>query len=190
MIASLADAWRWYESVRNLTLAMQQLGKKHWDGLPWEGDLGKDNRLRALTASGIVKWTEAAFEDLDDLCVLLLFSVFEAVVRTRVLTEVDRELSLLRHAAVRHAVTDLKDAIEHGSFFKVLEPYKGLDADLIEQLNQVRRYRNWVAHGRHGTRPDFVDPTTAYARLQSFLGRLNETAAAGVVGAGPGATPE
>ncbi len=49
MIASLADAWRWYESVRQLTLAMGQLGKKHWTNLPWDGDLGRDNRLRHLS---------------------------------------------------------------------------------------------------------------------------------------------
>ena len=46
MIASLTDAWAWYEGVLELTLAMQALGKKHWEALPWEGDLGRDNRQR------------------------------------------------------------------------------------------------------------------------------------------------
>jgi hypothetical protein len=52
MIASLADAWQWYESVRVLTLAMRQLGRRHWGQLPWEGDLGRDNRLRRLDGGG------------------------------------------------------------------------------------------------------------------------------------------
>jgi hypothetical protein len=55
MIASLADAWRWYESVRELTLAMRQMGKKHWTTLPWDGDLGRDNCLRYLEAPQIVE---------------------------------------------------------------------------------------------------------------------------------------
>jgi hypothetical protein len=37
--------------------------------------------------------------------------------------------------------------VGEGSFFAVLQSYKGPDDNLIEQVNQVRRYRNWVAHG-------------------------------------------
>jgi hypothetical protein len=59
--------------------------------------------------------------------------------------------------------------IEQGSFFNVLEPYKDLDANLVEQVNQVRRYRNWVAHGRRTEQPAAVDPKTAYDRLKQFL---------------------
>jgi hypothetical protein len=174
MIGSLADAWRWYESVSDLTRAMRRLGDKHWDHLPWEGDLGKDSRLRHLEAAGILDQAEAVLRDLDDLCVRLLFSVFEAIVRDQVLREVQLEASGLRHPAVRHAVGLLTEAIEHGSFYKVLEAYKGLDADLIEEVNQVRRYRNWVAHGRRGAPATAVDPRTAYERLQRFLDRLEE----------------
>jgi hypothetical protein len=70
----------------------------------------------------------------------------------------------------------MKADIEHGSFFKVLEPYKKIDADLIEQVNQVRRYRNWVAHGRRGPQPDAVDPRAAWDRLQRCLDRLEQPA--------------
>ena len=109
----------------------------------------------------------------------------------------------------------MKDAIEHGSFYKALEPYKHLvfrqpsidgwdrrpggpldrpeagptffltrqseidgtlDAALVEEVSQGRRYRNWVAHGRRGEPPDAVDPRTASNRLQRFLDRLDEAA--------------
>jgi len=50
-----------------------------------------------------------------------------------------------------------------------LEIFQGLDAGLVEEVNQVRKYRNWVAHGRHAARPDSVDPETAYTRLDRFL---------------------
>jgi hypothetical protein len=178
MIASLADAWRSYESVRVLTLAMRRLGQKHWDNLPWDGDLGRDEHLRYLDAPDVRGRSEAVLGDLDDLCVLLLFSVFEATVRERVLADVERELPPLHHAALRQAVAAMKEAIEHGSFYKVLDPYKELDADLIEEVRQVRRYRNWVAHGRRGEQPDTVDPRTAHVRLQRFLDRLTASAGA------------
>ena len=67
MITALADAWRWYDSVRKLTLAMRQLGKRHWSSLPWEGELGRDNRLRGLEGPKIVDRSEDVLGDLDDI---------------------------------------------------------------------------------------------------------------------------
>jgi hypothetical protein len=173
MIASLTDAWAWYTSVRELTRSMQTLGAKHWDALPWEGSLGRDNRLRAHQASEIATWSRTALGDLDDLCVLLLFSVFEAIVRERAMTDVAAELPSLRHPALQHAVRTLNEALEHGSFFKVTEAYKSMDPYLTEQVNQIRKYRNWVAHGRRGEPENAVDPRTAFDRLQQFLDRLD-----------------
>jgi hypothetical protein len=172
VIASLADAWRWYKAARLLARAMARLGENHWDKLPWDGDLGRDNHLKDLTSAEILSGSQTILNDLDDLCVLLLFSVFEATIRQRVLAEVEAELSQPRHVAIRRALADMKDGIEHGSFFKVLEPYKDIDANLTEQVNQVRRYRNWVAHGRRTEQPDAVDPATAYHRLRRFLDHL------------------
>jgi hypothetical protein len=45
VIASLADAWSWYEGVRLLARTMARLGEKHWNTLPWEAELGRDNHL-------------------------------------------------------------------------------------------------------------------------------------------------
>jgi hypothetical protein len=66
----------------------------------------------------------------------------------------------------------MKESIEHGSFFKVMEPYKDVDADLVEEVNQVRRYRNWVAHGRRTKQTPVVRPEVAYDRLKRFLNKL------------------
>jgi hypothetical protein len=88
------------------------------------------------------------------------------------LEEVEAELPPLHHVAIKRAIAEMKEGIEHGSFFEVLEPYKDFDADLIEQVNQVRRYRNWVAHGRRTEQPAAVNPTTAYDRLKRFLDHL------------------
>ena len=172
MIASLDDAWSWYESARRLARTMARLGEKHWNNLPWDGNLGRDNHLQELTSAEILSDAQTIFDDLDDLCVLLLFSVFESAIREKVLAEVEAELPPLRHVAIKRAFDEMKEDIEHGSFFKVLEPYKDLDADLIEEVNQVRRYRNWVAHGRRSEQPAVVNPSTAYDRLNRFLDRL------------------
>ena len=172
MITSLDDAWCWYESARRSARTLARLGEKHWNNLPWDGDLGRDNHLQNLTSAEILSDAQTVFDDLDDLCVLLLFSVFESAIRAKVLAEVEAELPPLRHVAIKRALDEMKEGIEHGSFFKVLEPYKDLDADLIEEVNQVRRYRNWVAHGRRSEQPAVVNPTTAYDRLKRFLDNL------------------
>lgn len=62
--------------------------------------------------------------------------------------------------------------IEQSSIFRVLDVFKAQDANLVEEINQVRQYRNWVAHGRRGESPAFVDPETAYRRLKRFLDRF------------------
>jgi hypothetical protein len=113
--------------------------------------------------------SRTVLEDLDDLCVLLLFSVFEATIRERVLADVARELPQLSHPAIKQAIKSLNESIEQGSFYRVLESYKHQDLDLTEQVNQVRRYRNWVAHGRRGEQTDSVSPHVAYIRLKRFL---------------------
>jgi hypothetical protein len=152
---------------------MMRLGEKHWTRLPWDGELGRDNRLKDLTSAVVVEGSQKILEDLDDLCVLLLFSVFEATIRDRVLTDVEAELPALRHAAIRHAVDEMKEGIAHGSFYKVLDPYKGAAPELTEEVNQVRRYRNWVAHGRRAAQPAAVSPAVAYERLQRFLDHVS-----------------
>jgi hypothetical protein len=162
VIDSLDDAWHWYEAARALARTTERL-ERFWDRLPWDGDLGRDNYLRDLTAEEIAGSSRAVLDDLNDLCVLLLFSVFEAIVRKQVLAEVDEESAVLRHAAIIRAVDDMREGIENGSFFKVLEPYKISDPNLVEEVNQVRRYRNWVAHGRQISPMPWIRPrpTTA-----------------------------
>ena len=61
---------------------------------------------------------------------------------------------------------------------RVLEPLKKQDrvsADLITQVDQVRDYRNWVAHGRRDAPTNNVPPEIAYERLTEFLSALGIT---------------
>jgi hypothetical protein len=104
-----------------------------------------------------------------------LFSVFEAVVRARVLSEIKNERAKLRHRHVLTILENALDGIENGSFSRVLELFKLPEDHLVESVNQVRRYRNWVAHGKRSSRPESVTPALAYQRLSRFLERLGDT---------------
>ena len=169
-MTSLAEAWRWYEAVRRQAALTRRLVGVHWDDLPWPGRLGRDPHFRDLDPERAGADAEFVVGELADLAVVVLFSVFEAMVRDAVLAAARPEAERLTHPALRAAAADALDWIAEGSFFRVLAPFK-LDghADLVEEVNQVRRYRNWVAHGRRGEPPASVSPEAARERLDRFL---------------------
>jgi len=115
----------------------------------------------------LVVSSDNSLQEFDDLAVLVLFSDFESMVRHRVSAEVRKEVDMkqIDHPILLKASSDAIERIENGSFFLVLEPYKSIVPDLVEEVNQVRRFRNWVAHGRRGASPPTVDPRAAYDRL-------------------------
>jgi len=169
MLESLEDAWRWYEDTRQSLRLLRRLSSRYWEELPWDGPLGQDGELRQLTGPSLTEKTDLTLPHLGDLAIVVLFSVFEATVRERVLKEIESEEAGLSHRVIRAAVQEAREQIEEGSFFRVLQPYKDSHADLVEQVNQVRRYRNWVAHGKRGPQPEVVRPRTALERLNGFL---------------------
>jgi hypothetical protein len=181
---TLADAWGWYTAVATNANRLNHIAEL-WDELPWGtteqewvGRLERDNVLRHVESRHMRGDAHRAAEGLDDLAVLVLFSVFEAIVRDWVEEQVRPEIESLRHRTLKKAGEDVLDAVRQGSFFRLLEPYKaGADANLVEQVNQIRRYRNWVAHGKHPDKqPDaLVTPKVAFERLSTFLELLRES---------------
>ena len=172
MIKTIEEARSWYEAVAKLAWVMERIGRSHWDRPEWHDALARDARLRDLESSEIQSLADTVRSDLDDLAVLVLFSVFEATVRERAILDVERELSSLRHPALVDAGRQLRETLASGSFFRVTEAYKGLDPELTSQVNQVRRFRNWVAHGRREDRENQITPKAAFARLGEFLERM------------------
>lgn len=177
-MTSLAGAWRWYEAVRRQATLTRRLVGVHWDELPWPGRFGRDPHFRDLDPLRAGEDAEYVVGQLADLAVMVLFSVFEAMVRDVVLAAARPEAERLTNPALRAAAADALDAIAEGSFFRVLAPFK-IDghADLVEEVNQVRRYRNWVAHGRRGDAPASVSPEAARERLERFLSLIQPPAA-------------
>ena len=167
---TLDDAWSWYGATRQNLERMNRLGRKYWGQLPWDGELGRDDDFRILEAADIEAETRISLDFIDDLAIVVLFSVFEQGVRDHIGGELLKESEAVQHPVLKKAADDAIRGVEEGSFFKVLEPYKATGhADLIEEVNQVRRYRNWVAHGRRGAQPPAVDPRKAYLRLVQLL---------------------
>lgn len=168
MIRSLDDAWKWYCAVKKLAIDMKHLSGR-CDRPEWAKVLSRDNRLRDRTAADLQDTAQTILEDLDDLAVLVLFSVFEATVRALAEADLDRETALITHVAVKQAVKDLKEAMASGSFAKVTAAFQKLDDDLTAQVNQVRKFRNWVAHGRRDAPENNVTPEGAFQRLGRYL---------------------
>jgi hypothetical protein len=167
---TLRETRAWCDGIRSSAKVLSALGSKHWDDLNWAGSLGRDELLRHVDAADLVRWSSATLSELDDFCVLVLFSVFEATVRDRVGSELKLELPNVTHPVATAAISVAIQSAEQGGFYRVLESLKSVDADLVEQVNQVRKYRNWVAHGRRGDPPkQNVSPDDAFDRLDRFL---------------------
>jgi hypothetical protein len=181
-MTTLDDAWAWYSAVAEGAKRLAHLAK-FWNDLPW----GEHDWVRQIERNGVLGGLEAdqmdkdsrrVTKELDDLAVLVLFSVFEANVRDLVERQVRPEVDRLVHAALTKAGEEVLQRISEGSFFRVLELLKSqIDSALIEEVNQVRRFRNWVAHGRRPLKPGeqlaTVDPEAAFKRLKTFLERLS-----------------
>lgn len=176
----LDEAWAWYRATRDAARWLDHLGK-YWGLVPWDDESGwvrgvrTDNALGQLQpgdfgacAADIRRW-------IDDMGVFVLFAAFEAMVRDFVGEQVRPEVGRLRHPAVKGAGSELVRDIESGPFSRLLNLYKlPTDNDLVEQVKQVRQYRNWVSHGRRPPKPgqkrvEVVRPKAAYERLKAFL---------------------
>jgi hypothetical protein len=167
---TLKDAWIWHEKNLKLLRLIGRMGRLYWNDLPWDGDIGKDENFRMLEGVDIHADANAVLSEFDDLAIFVLFSVFEAVVRAHVQSELEEELNGLQHEALKRSAKRLRESIKEGSFYlNVLDLYKGMDAHKVEEVSQVRVYRNWVAHGRRDKRPFAITPKEAYDRLQDFL---------------------
>jgi hypothetical protein len=170
---TIEDAWRWYQGVRDSLTRLRRLGAKHWETLPREGAFGRDSTIRQLEGDRVAGDAETGLQGLDDFAVFVLFSVFEAQVRDRVLADTLDERRAVSHPSLGYWMRQAEQSLSEGSFFRVLEGFKSAELnDLIEQVNQVRRYRNWVAHGRRDDPQAEVSPEVAYQRLQAFLDAL------------------
>jgi hypothetical protein len=180
---TLKEAWDWYEHARTNLYRMQRLGTHHWDErssgttkIQETTDLWKDEKFKRLSSRTIQKETARALQPLDDLGILVLFSVFESAVRMFLETRVKDQASHLTDPILKHAAEEAIEGLQEGSFgLRVLKPLQDhIGNELIEKVSQVRQYRNWVAHGKRESMREKLpaqglEPQDAYDRLKEFL---------------------
>lgn len=130
----------------------------------------RDNLVGKLEGGRASAEATNAESRLDELAVVELFSIFEGAVRELVAEQVRSEAAGLTHPVLKAAARGAIDAAERRSFADILKSYsQGGHADLAEEVRQVRRYRNWLSHGRRGADLGKIEPATAYRRLRKFL---------------------
>jgi uncharacterized protein YutE (UPF0331/DUF86 family) len=125
-----------------------------------------------------VRETTQALQPLEDLGILVLFSVFESAVRDHLAEAIRPETDELVHPILKQAAEEVFDGIRQGSLAnKVISPLKEqgrISPQLSDKVKQVRDYRNWVAHGKREPRENIVNLTAkeAFDRLKEFLDEL------------------
>jgi hypothetical protein len=169
---TIQDAWRWYETTKRQLKLLSRIGEKYWNDLDWNGPLGRDDKLKSLESGVLVEELGFCVEHLDDFAILVLFSAFESAVREQVLYLIVNERNRLTRPLVVQLLDEARQESKRGRILRLLGYFKNQDAGLVEEVNQVRRYRNWVAHGRRTLRPAAVSPAVAYERLKRFLDRF------------------
>jgi hypothetical protein len=177
---TLADAWNWYRATKQNLARMQRLGERHWSDPSLTGaSIWQDDYFRMVEAANIVAGTTASLQPIDDLAVVVLFSVFESRVRDYLIEMIRPQAQTITDPILKEAADDAMQGVKEGSFYRrVLEPLKNqnrVSANLVTQVDQVREYRNWVAHGRRDAPTNNVSPQMAYERLGEFLAALGIT---------------
>lgn len=174
---TLGEAWNWYQATKFNLERMKRLGERHWSDPSLTGaSIWEDDRFRMLEALDIVAETKVSLEPIDDLAVVVLFSVFESRVRDYLIELIEPQAEIITDAILKEAANDAIQGVKDGSFYRrVLEPLKKqerVSSDLITQIDQIRDYRNWVAHGQREAPTNNVTPKLAYDRLKDFLATL------------------
>lgn len=174
---TLDDAWKWYNATKSSLALMRRLGEKYWDDPSLQtASIWQDDDFRTLEAANIVTGTTISLKPIDDLAVVVLFSMFESRVRDFLLELIEPEANRITDPILKAAAEDAIQGVREGSFYRrVLDPLKKQSpdlADLITQVDQVRDYRNWVAHGQREAPTNNITPLVAYQRLGDFLAVL------------------
>jgi hypothetical protein len=167
----LDEVRTWYDVTRAALATLYRDVRREPESLPFQ-----------LTSLALFAVRDAALRhnvraqrELADLAILSYFATFEQLL----LDHFESSTSAL----VKGETEPLKRRILEGQsqlrksretpITIVLDYYKAVvDSDLVGQVKQVYKYRNWVAHGKRGPAPINVTPSDAYSRLQCFLEHL------------------
>src|SRR4051812_36493800 len=99
---TLKEAWKWYNDVKKTLDRMGRIGEERfWNAIPWHLPPWLGNRhFVELTSTDVASAAENAAQHLDDLAIVVLFSVFEANVRGAILEQMRLEEPQYHHRAI------------------------------------------------------------------------------------------
>lgn len=178
---TLSEAWAWYKATRDNLRRMKRLGEKHWNHESLEeASIWDDEQFKTIEANDVIQQTADALKPLEDLAILVLFSVFEAAVRDHIEVIVQPEANKLTHPILKDAASEALEGVREGSFarriLKPLQDQKRITSELSDKVNQVRDYRNWIAHGKRKTtrkrKVEVLSAQQTFDRLKEFLDQL------------------
>jgi hypothetical protein len=116
---TLADAWRWYTATKRNLERMCRLGEKHWAHPSLAGTpIRQDDEFKTLEATDIVAETALGLKPIDDLAVVVLFSVFESRVRQFLVDLVEPQASAITDPILKEAADDAVRGVIDGSFYR------------------------------------------------------------------------
>jgi len=120
------------------------------------------------------KWYEAARDSLR-IVRSLLETQPDVIQSTAVGTVFETEPRLEVLQRLHQAEQELDDLTIIALWASIESLYKKIPKAVREeyQLEAIRKYRNWVAHGRTKKRPSPVTPDVAYERLRDSLRYLS-----------------
>ena len=160
----------WY----NLSIESQRTIARFLERSP--EDFPLDSSLATMPLNEVKETLLLAEEELKDLTVLSLVSIFEQFL-IEYLSELTDELSQkidepLSKETIEYACRN----VERWYFKDILDLFKPIvGSQVVGDVKQIYNFRNWVAHGKNHKKKKkvtSVDPETAYERLSEFLNRL------------------
>ena len=114
--------------------------------------------------------------DADDFVILSLWVKFERMLLDYVRSQGRKMLDQSPSEFTQKVHQRIEQEIEYWKTDAMLDLFKGiLDANLIGQAKQIKRYRDWVAHRNiHKSMPPNVPPLKAYQILSEILDSLGK----------------
>ena len=144
-------------------------------------DAGKADEEKAALVAGTkfsppdVDWAEVQIGvtklELEDLFVLAMTSCFEARVKEFVKSQTSIAVGEYRAEIEKWLYGEIESAPLYG-LAKIFKP--PVTPMMIKDIESIRKYRNWVAHGRAYPGPAIaVTPSFAYNTLTTFMTTAN-----------------
>lgn len=114
-----------------------------------------------------------AENELNDLTILSLIASFEQLVLDFTVKIVNENIENTKNPLFYKMSKYAFKNADRWHFVDILDLFKSvINPQIIGDVKQVYKYRNWVAHGKKDRKPLTLEPYIAHERLSQFLDKL------------------